>query len=327
VDDILLATNDKGLLYEVKQFLSKNFDMKDMGEASYVIGIKIHRDRTQCILGLSQETYINKVLERFRMKDCSPSIAPIVKGDKFNLKQCPKNNLEREQMKNIPYASAVGSLMYAQVCTRPDIAFAVGMLGRYQSDPGMDHWKAAKKVMRYLKGTRDYMLMYRRTENLEVVGYSDSDFAGCVDSRKSTSGYIFMFASGAVSWRSAKQTLVATSTTEAEFVSCFEATSHGVWLKSFISGLRIVDSISRPLRFYCDNSAAVFLAKNNKSGSRSKHIDIKYLAIRERVKENKVTVEHIGTELMIADPLTKGMPPGLFRDHVSRMGLGPILSL
>ena len=325
VDDILLATNDKSLLHEVKQFLSKNFDMKDMGDASYVIGIKIHRDRFRGILGLSQETYINKILERFRMKDCSPSVAPIVKGDRFNLNQCPKNDLEREQMKNIPYASAVGSLMYAQVCTRPDIAFVVGMLGRYQSDPGLDHWRAAKKVMRYLQGTKDYMLMYRRTNDLEVIGYSDSDFAGCIDSRKSTSGYIFLMAGGAVSWRSAKQTLTATSTMEAEFVSCFEATSHGVWLKSFIFGLRIMDSISRPLRMYCDNSAAVFMAKNNKSGSRSKHIDIKYLAIRERVKEKKVVIEHVSTELMIADPLTKGMPPLKFKDHVVNMGLGSII--
>ena len=325
VDDILLATNDKGLLHEVKQFLSKNFDMKDMGEASYVIGIKIHRDRFRGILGLSQETYINKVLERFRMKDCSPSVSPIVKGDRFNLNQCPKNDLEKEQMKNIPYASAVGSLMYAQVCTRPDIAFAVGMLGRYQSNPGIDHWRAAKKVMRYLQGTKDYKLMYRRTSNLEVVGYSDSDFAGCVDSRKSTSGYIFILAGGAVSWRSVKQTLTATSTMEAEFVSCFEATSHGVWIKSFISGLRIMDSISRPLSIYCDNSAAVFMAKNNKSGSRSKHIDIKYLVIRERVKEKKVVIHHISTELMIADPLTKGMPPLKFKDHVVNMGLGSLM--
>ena len=325
VDDILLATNDKGLLYEVKQFLSENFDMKDMGEASYVIGIKIHRDRPRGILGLSQETYINKVLERFRMKDCSPSVAPIVKGDRFNLNQCPKNEFEREQMQNIPYASAVGSLMYAQVCTRPDIAFAVGILGRYQSNPGMDHWRAAKKVMRYLQGTKHYMLMYERTHDLEVIGYSDSDFAGCVDSRKSTSGYIFMFAGGAVSWRSAKQTLTATSTMEAEFVSCFEATSHGVWLKSFISGLRIVDSISRPLRIYYDNSTTVFMAKNNKSGSRSKHIDIKYLAIRERVKDKSVVIEHVSTELMIADPLTKGMPPMKFKDHVNRMGLGSFM--
>ena len=112
---------------------------------------------------------------------------------------------------------------------------------------------------------------------------------------------------------------------EAEFVSCFEATSHSIWLRSFISGLRVVDSISRPLLLYCDNSAAVFMAKNNKSGSRSKHIDIKYLAIRERVKDKKVIIEHISTELMIADPLTKGMPPKNFKDHVKRMGLGSIM--
>ena len=167
--------------------------------------------------------------------------------------------------------------------------------------------------------------MYRWTDNLEVIGYSDSDFAGCVDSRKSTSGYIFMMVGGAVSWRSAKHTLIATSIMEAEFVSYFEATLHGVWLKSFISRLRIMDSISKPLRIYCDNSATVFMAKNNKSGSRNKHIDIKYLAIRERVKEKKVVIEHVSTELRIDDPLTKGMPPFKFKDHVMNMGLGSIM--
>ena len=177
------------------------------------------------------KTYINKVLERFQMKDCSPSVAPIMKGDKLSLNQCSKNDLEKESMKNIPYASAVGSLMYAQVCTTPDIAYAVGVLGRYQSNPGMDHWRAANKVMRYLQGTKDYMLMYRKMDNLDLVGYSNADFAGCVNSRKSTSGYIFIMAGGVVSWRSVKQTLIATSTMEAKFVSCFEATSQGVWLR------------------------------------------------------------------------------------------------
>ena len=152
VDDILLASNDLGLLHEVKRFLSQQFDMKDMGEVTYVIGIKIKRDRSQRILGLSQETYINKVLEGFHMKDCSPSIASIANGDRFSLNQCPSNDLERKEMKNIPYASTLGSLMYTQVCTRHDISYAVGMLGRYQSNPGLEHWKAAKKVMRYLRG-------------------------------------------------------------------------------------------------------------------------------------------------------------------------------
>ena len=131
-----------------------------------------------------------------------------------------------------------------------------------------------------------------------------------------------MFPGGAVSWKSAKHTLIATSTMEAEFVSCFAATSHGVWMKSFIYGLRIVASISRPLKVFCDNSAAVFLANNNKSGSRSKHIDIKYLAIREHVKDKTMVIEHVSTELMIVDPLTKGMPPSKFKDHKDHMGLG-----
>ncbi|KAH9667906.1 hypothetical protein KPL70_021226 [Citrus sinensis] len=275
--------------------------------------------------GFISEGNDHLVLERFRMKDCSPSVAPIVKGDKFSLKQCPENKLQREQMTNIPYASIVGSLMYAQVCTRPDIAYVVGMLGRYQSNPGLDHWRAAKKALRYLQRTKDYMLTYRRSDQLEVIGYSDSDFAGCSDTRKSTSGYVFLLAEGAISWRSAKQSLIATSTTEAEFVSCFEATTQTIWLRSFISGLEIVDSISRPLKIYYDNSAVVFLAKNNKSGSRSKHIDIKYLAIREHVNSQKVVIQHINTKVMIADPLTKGLPPSLYKEHVVRMGLTSVI--
>jgi len=135
----LLATNDLVLLSETKKILSNNFEMKDMGEAYYVIGIEIFCDRSQGLVGLSQKAYINKVLERFRMNKCSTSPVPIQKGDKFSLMQCPKNELEQKQMENIPYGSIVGILMYAQTCTRLDISFAVGMLGRYQSNLGLDH--------------------------------------------------------------------------------------------------------------------------------------------------------------------------------------------
>jgi hypothetical protein len=129
VDNILLASSDLSILHETKKFLSKNFEMKDMDEATYVIGIEIFRDRSRGILGLSQKAYIERVLERFKMENCSTSVASIQKGDKFSLMQCPQNELERKQMEGIPYASAVGSLIYAQTCTRPDINFAVGMLG------------------------------------------------------------------------------------------------------------------------------------------------------------------------------------------------------
>jgi len=127
-------------------------------------------------------------------------------------------------MKTIPYASAVGSIMYAQVCTRPDLAFITGMLGRYQSNPGIDHWKTVKKALRYIQDTKDLMLTYKKSDNLEIVGYSDADFAECVDTKKSTSGYIFTLAGGAISWKSSKQTVTASSTMQAEFVACYEAT-------------------------------------------------------------------------------------------------------
>nr|XP_043615838.1 secreted RxLR effector protein 161-like [Erigeron canadensis] len=153
-------------------------------------------------------------------------------------------------MRMIPYASVVGSIMYAQVCTRPDIAYIVGMLGRYLSNPGLAHWKAAKKVLRYLQGTKDYKLTYRRSDDLEVVGYSDSDFAKSKEDKKSTSGYIFMLAGGPISWRSHKQKLTATSTMMAEYIAVYNATCHGMLLRNLVSGLKIVNSISRPLKLY-----------------------------------------------------------------------------
>ncbi|GFY88361.1 hypothetical protein Acr_06g0003010 [Actinidia rufa] len=186
-------------------------------------------------------------------------------------------------MQKIPYASVVGSLMYAQVCTRPDIAFIVGVLGRYLSDPGMQYWKAAKRVMRYLRRTKDNILTYQKSDSLEIIGFSDSDFAGCQDSRRSTSKYIFMLAGGAISWKSTKQTLIASSTMAVEFVACYEASNHGIWLRNFVTGLRVVDGIDRPLRIYCDNNSAVHCSNNNRSSMKSKYIDIKFLVVKERV--------------------------------------------
>ena len=321
VDDILLASSDIGLLHETKKFLSKNFEMKDLGNASFVLGIQILRDRSQGILRLSQKSYIEKVLNRFGMKDCSSGDTPVAKGDKFSLTQCPKNNLEIEEMQKIPYASVVGSLMYAQVCTRPDIAFIVGMLGRYMSNLGVYHWKAAKRVMRYLKRTKYFMLTYRRSDSLEIFGFYDSDFAGCQDSKRSTSGYVFMLAGGVISWRSAKQTLIASSTMAAEFIACYEASNHGIWLRNFVTGLRVVKGIERPLKLYCDNNSAVLYSNNNISSSKSKHIDIKFLVVKERVQNGQLSIEHIGTNSMIADSLTKGLPPNVFHQHTASMGV------
>jgi hypothetical protein len=139
VDDILLASSDINLLMEMKKFVSSNFDMKDLGESSFVLGIEIHRDRRKGVLGLSQKAYIEKVLKKFSMHACSPSPAPIVKGDRFGEHQYPKNQYEIDRMKAVPYALAVESLQYTQVCTHPDIAFVTRLLGRYQKNPGIEY--------------------------------------------------------------------------------------------------------------------------------------------------------------------------------------------
>ncbi|KAJ9562492.1 hypothetical protein OSB04_007652 [Centaurea solstitialis] len=287
VDDILIASNNKDMLFGTKRFLSNNFDMKDLGEASYVIGIEIHRDRENGTLGLSQKAYINRILNKYNMQNCAPIVAPVVKGDKFGSYQCPNTEVEREQMKLIPYASVVGSLMYAQVCTRPDIT---------------------------------------RSNLLEVVGYSDSDFAKCKDDKKSTSWYIFMLSGGPISWRSRKQELTTTSTMMAEYVACYHATCHAMLLRNLISGLKIVDTISRPLKLYCDNNVAVSFSNSNSSTGAGLYLDTKYLFVRERVEENCITVEYINTSDMLADSLTKGLPPKTFVEHVARMGLKQILA-
>jgi hypothetical protein len=188
MDDILLASRDVHLLLETKGFLSSHFDMKDLGEASYVLGIEIHRDRRNEVLGLSQKSYIEKVIKKFNMHKCNPTPAPIVNGVKFGKFQCPRNQYEINEMKAVPYASTVGSLMYAQVCTCPDLAFITGKLGRYQKNPDKPHWDGVKKALRYLHGTKGLMLTYKKSDApLEIVGYSDSDFTACLDTEKSTS--------------------------------------------------------------------------------------------------------------------------------------------
>jgi hypothetical protein len=174
--------------------------------------------------------------------------------------------------------------------------------------------------MRYLQGTKHFMLTYRKSDELKFVGYADADFAGG-DLRKSTSCYIFTLAGGAISWKSFKQTIIASSIMQTEFLSCYMAIGQTIWLKKFVSGLRVVDSISRPLTLYCDNKLIVFFSSNNKSSDAVKHIDIKYFIVKDRVQDQTVEIEHISTKQMLADPLTKGLPPNIFSDHVTCMGL------
>jgi hypothetical protein len=276
-------------------------------------------------LGLSQKIYLEKVLKKFSMHACNPTPAPIVKGDKYESYQSPRNQYEIDQMKSVPYASAVESLMYAQVCTRPDLAFVTGMLGRYRKNPDIDHWNGIKKDLRYIQGMKGFILPYRRLDSLEIVGYSDSDFTGCLNTNRSTSGYVFKLASGAISWSSSKQTVMTSSTMYAEFVACYEAMWQVMWLKKFVPGLRVVDSIERPLKLYCNNEPTVIYAHNNKETKATKHIDIRFYVVKEKIQDQTISLEHISTKKLIADPFTKGLSPSVFREHLAGMGLREIL--
>jgi hypothetical protein len=178
-----------------------------------------------------------------------------------------------------------------------------------------------KKVLRYVQGTKDLMLTYRRSDFLEIKGYSDADYAGDKDDRKSTKGYVFTLAGGAISWRSCKQSIVASSTMYAEFIACFEATNQVIWLKKFIPELQVVDCIDKPLKMYCDNQPAVFYAHNNKSSKSTRPIEVKYYVVKDKIQDHTISLEHIRTKDMLADSLTKGLPPRVFKEHIADMGL------
>ncbi|CAJ2639359.1 unnamed protein product [Trifolium pratense] len=219
VDDMLVAGSDMDEIRNLKLQLSKEFDMKDLGPAKKILGMQITRDKQRGVLQLSQAEYINRVLHRFNMGSAKPVSTPLASHFRLSKNQSPQTEEEKESMANIPYASAIGSLMYAMICTRPDIGHAVGVVSRFMSNPGKAHWEAVKWILRYLRGTIEKCLYFVKGE-LKVQGYVDADFAGDVDHRRSTTGYIFTVGTGAVSWISRIQKIVALSTTEAE-VTCY----------------------------------------------------------------------------------------------------------
>ncbi|KAL0295361.1 UNVERIFIED_CONTAM: Retrovirus-related Pol polyprotein from transposon TNT 1-94 [Sesamum radiatum] len=268
VDDILLIGNDVKMLGDIKAWLSTQFSMKDMGEASYILGIKIYRDRSRRLLGLTQSSYIEKVLKRFKMENSKRGLVPMRHGIKLSKKQSPETDEELKRMSDIPYASAVGSIQYAVQCTRPDVAYALSVTSRYQACVGKAHWDAVKSILKYLKRTKDIFLIYGGGE-LILEGYSDASFQSDDDDAKSQSGFVFKFNDGVVAWKSSKQDITADSTTEAEYIAASEAAKEAVWMKNYIQELDVVPSIAEPVVIFCDNNGAIAQAKEPRSHHRS----------------------------------------------------------
>jgi hypothetical protein len=169
------------------------------------------------------------------------------------------------------------------------------------------------------------MLTYERSDSLEIVGCTDLDFVECLDTNKSTSGYVFKLTGGGISWSSSKQSVITSFTVYVEFVACYKATRQAMWLKKFVLGLRVVDSIERPLKLYCNNESAILHAHNNKKTKVDKHINIRFYVVKEKIQDQTISLEYISTKKMIVDLLVKGLPPSVFRENLAGMDLRKIL--
>ncbi|GJS25062.1 putative RNA-directed DNA polymerase [Tanacetum coccineum] len=303
VDDMLIVGKNIGRIAQLKQDLSKSFAMKDLGPAKQILGIRIFRDRGAKKLHISQEQYIEKVLRRFNMDKAKVVSSPLTPNFKLTDKDCPSSKKNIEKMDRVPYASAVGSLMYAMVCTRPDLAHAVGVVSRFLSNPGKKHWEAVKWIFRYLRGTSKLGITFGNGKPM-LVGYTDSDLAGNKDNMKSTSGYLMTFAGGAVSWQSRLQKCVALSTTEAEYVAATEACKELLWLKRFLQELGFKQQRYAVL---CDNQSTIHLAKNSMFHKRTKHIDIRYHWIRDAIEDGMFELNKVHTDDNASDMLTKAV--------------------
>ena len=321
VDDMLIAANHLHDVNELKILLGKEFDMKDLGAAKRILGMEIHRDRGARKLWLSQKSYVEKVLNRFDMSNSKAVSTPLANHFKLTLDQCPKSDSEIEYMSKVPYASAVGCLMYAMVCTRPDLAQAVSQVCKFMSKPGKHHWEAVKWIFRYLKGTTGHGIMFSSEKgDPSVVGYVDSDYAGDMDDRRSTTGYVFTLAGGPICWKSSVQSIVAMSTTEAEYMAVAEAAKEALWLTGLVKELGVEQG---GVRLHCDSQSVIYLAKNQVYHARTKHIDVRFHKIRELLTTGQIVLEKVHTSENAADMLTKPVTSDKFKHcldllHVSQ---------
>jgi hypothetical protein len=214
-------------------------------------------------------------------------------------------------MKSIPYRNAIGSLLYCSTWTRPDIAYSVNSLSRFVENPAPAHWTALKRVIRYLKGTRDECLSFNSGSELELVGYCDSDWSGNTDSRRSQTGYIFFLAGGAITWKTKLQPTVALSTAEAEYMALGAAVQEAIYIRKILCDLNLKQA--QPTLIFVDNQAAIHIAKNPVYHQRTKHIDIRHHYTREKIESKEVRLEYKPTAEMIADLLTKPVGVQVFK--------------
>uniref|UniRef100_A0AAV1VKE2 Polyprotein n=1 Tax=Peronospora matthiolae TaxID=2874970 RepID=A0AAV1VKE2_9STRA len=291
VDDLILASSNNELLKSTKMALSKRFEMTDLGELDYFLGMEIKNDRKTGMVTVQQTKFLKSVLTKFGMDNSKPVKTPQDPGLKLTKNMCERECKHEDTMCNVPYRSAVGGIMYLMVATRPDLAAAVGSLSQFSSDPCPTHWQALKRVLRYLQATPNHGLEFTREEGSRICGYTDADWAGDIESRR-----------------------------KAEYMALSEATKEAVWLKVLLGELGEMTS-DEAIKMYEDNQGSIALAKNPEFHKRTKHIDIRYHFVREKVESGEVVLEYCPTQDMLADMMTKPIAAVQFENIRDRLGI------
>lgn len=294
----------------VSKSLKQEFEITDLGEPSLFLGMEIHRRNGQYSVSLS--SYIDKIVSRFGLQDAKTSKSPMDTGFASTVdSSTPFHD-------NTEYRSLVGALLYIAVCARPDVAVSAAILGRKVCAPTTADWTAAKRVLRFLKATKDMRLeFYNNSDSL--IGYSDADWAGDISTRRSTTGYVFMYAGGAVSWASRLQHCVTLSSMESEYVALGEATQELVWLRKLLADLG--ETVDGPTTIMEDNQSCIQFVQSERTSRRSKHVETKEKYIKELCDNGVLQLSYCSTELMVADIFTKPLGTTKFRKLSRLLGL------
>ncbi|KAH9687903.1 hypothetical protein KPL70_014941 [Citrus sinensis] len=310
VDDLIFTGSNPSLFEEFKRVMIKEFEMTDIGLMAYYLGIEVKQKEEGIFI--SQESYAKEILKRFKMNDCKPISTPVECGVKLSKYD------EGEDIDPTFFKSLVGSLRYL-TCTRPNILYAVGLVSRYMENPKTTHFKVAKRILRYINGTTNFDLLYSFSNDYKLVGYSDSDWGGDVDDRKSTTGFVFFMGDTAFTWMSKKQPIVTLSTCEAEYVAATSSVCHAIWLRNLLKELSLAQE--EPTEICVDNKSAIALSKNPVFHDRSKHIDTRYHFIRECIARKEVQIKYVKSQDQAADIFTKPLKQEDFVRFKSLLGV------
>ena len=314
VDDGLVASKNVETLKKIIQRLSETFKIT-VEDSNVFVGLQIERDKRNKRLIIHQSEYTRKIIEKFGMAEAKPANVP---ADPHAALSPSEENDEKSS--SVPYREAVGSLVFLAAVSRPDIAFAVNSVSKYLSNHNAAHWRAVKRIFAYLKSTIDYGIEYSSGgSNVELIGFSDADYAGDIETRRSTTGYVFCLANGAVTWSSQRQRLVTLSTTEAEYVAASTATREAIWIRKLLSDIGY--PCDKETTLYVDNQSAIQLVRNPVFHKRTKHIDIHFHFVREKVNEKEIIVEYVPSENQRADIFTKALPRDRFKSICNKLNI------